>query len=157
MASATLFLCPVEDIICVHAVPYSHHPSKVCPFAFSSVVCMTDGLCQRQRTSVSQHVQRPCFCPCASLIFYPTTPPSGILGHNGFADVLRMLSGCEKTKVRHSLVSFSCVHADSFSLHPTKVSAVFMPIMVLIYQFASLRTDKNRCMKGTHIPVRIMF
>ena len=105
------------------------------------------------------------FAACSKTLFLPMRfahilphhTPSGILGHNGFADVLRMLSGCEKTKVRHSLVSFSCVHADSFSLHPTKVSAVFMPIMVLIYQFASLRTDKNRCMKGTHIPVRIMF
>ena len=37
-----------------------------------------------------------------------------VLGHNGCADVLRMLAGCGLQKERQSLVSHFCVHAVLF-------------------------------------------
>ncbi|MBM6720938.1 hypothetical protein H6B13_15075 [Bacteroides gallinaceum] len=66
---------------------------------FSGDYCMvTSG--QKQRTSVPRHGQRLRFRPCTPLIAYPMPHPAGILGHNGCADVLRMLAGCGLHKVR---------------------------------------------------------
>ena len=89
---------------------------------FSGDYCMvTSG--QKQRTSVPRHGQRLRFRPCTPLIAYPMPHPAGILGHNGCADVLRMLAGCGLHKVRRSLVSVIAFTQFSFSHHPINQSA----------------------------------
>lgn len=82
------------------------------PLFYGDYCMVTSG--QRQRTSVPQHGQRLRFRPCTLLIAHPMPHPAGILGHNGCADVLRMLVGCGLQKERQSLVSHFCVHAVLF-------------------------------------------
>lgn len=123
---------------------------------FSGDYCMvTSG--QRQRTSVPRHGQRLRFRPRTPLIAYPIPHPAGILGHNGCADVLRMLAGCGLHKVRRSLVFVLAFTQFSFSHHPIKVPAVFL-LPFGTCQSAHRLTDRQEPgKKGTHIPIRIML
>lgn len=112
---------------------------------------------QRQRTSVPLHGQRLRFRPYTPLIAYPIPHPAGILGHNGYADVLRMLAGCGLHKVRRSLVSVLAFTQFSFSHRPFKVPAVFLPPSGTCQSAHRLTDRQEPGKKGTHIPIRIMF
>ena len=126
---------------------------------FSGDYCMvTSG--QRQRTSVALHGQRLRFRPCTPLIAYPMPHPAGILGHNGCADVLRMLAGCGLHKVRQSLVSVLAYTQFSFSHRPIKVPAVFLPIFWLIplcsqaHRQARAGQERHTYPNPNHAPIR---
>ena len=123
---------------------------------FSGDYCMvTSG--QRQRTSVALHGQRLRFRPCTPLISYPIPHPAGILGHNGCADVLRMLAGCGLHKERQSLVFVLAFTQFSFSHRPIKVPAVFLPslrhLSVCSQAYRQARAGQER---HTY-PIRIML
>ena len=138
----------------------SHTPTTLLRYVrlplFSGDYCMvTSG--QRQRTSVPRHCQRLRFRPCTPLIAYPMPHPAGILGHNGCADVLRMLAGCGLHKVRRSLVIIFAFTQFSFSHRPIKVPAVFLPPYVTCQSAHRLTDRQEPGKKGTHIPIRIMF
>lgn len=85
---------------------YSHTPLSYVRLPLPSDVYIYRSSGQRPRTSVPRHGQRLHFRPCTPLISYPIPHPAGILGHNGCADVLRMLAGCGLHKERQSLVIF---------------------------------------------------
>ena len=126
---------------------------------FSGDYCMvTSG--QKQRTSVPRHGQRLRFRPCTPLIAYPMPHPAGILGHNGCADVLRMLAGCGLHKVRRSLVSVIAFTQFSFSHHPIKVPAVFLPpirhlsVCSQVYRQARAGQERHTYPNPHHAPIR---
>ena len=140
------------------------------PLFYGDYCMVTSG--QRQRTSVPQHGQRLRFRPCTLLIAHPMPHPAGILGHNGCADVLRMLAGCGLQKERQSLSVIFAFTQFSFSHHPIKVPAVFLPIFWLmplcsqayrqarawarkahISQFAScFDTELRLCLNNLYLP-----
>lgn len=123
---------------------------------FSGDYCMvTSG--QRQRTSVALHGQRLRFRPCTPLIAYPMPHPAGILGHNGCADVLRMLAGCGLHKVRQSLVSVLAYTQFSFSHRPIKVRLYSCPFSDSYHSAHRLTDRQEPGKKGTHTPIRIML
>ena len=126
---------------------------------FSGDYCMvTSG--QRQRTSVALHGQRLRFRPCTSLISYPIPHPSGILGHNGCADVLRMLAGRGLHKERQSLVSHFCVHAVLFLPPPHQgTGCILAPIRHLsvcsqAYRQARAGQERHTYPNPNHAPIR---
>ena len=124
---------------------------------FSGDYCMvTSG--QRQRTSVALHGQRLRFRPCTPLISYPIPHPAGILGHNGCAEVLRMLAGCGLHKVRQSLISHFCVHAVLFLPPPNQgTGCILAHFLTHTSLLTGSQTGKSLGKKGTHIPIRIML
>lgn len=116
---------------------------------FSGDYCMvTSG--QRQRTSVALHGQRLRFRPCTPLISYPIPHPSGILGHNGCADVLRMLAGCGLHKERQSLVFVLAFTQFSFSHRPIKVRLYSCPPYGTCQSAHRLTDRQEPGKKGTH-------
>ena len=112
------------------------------PLFYGDYCMVTSG--QKQRTSVPRHGQRLRFRPCTPLIAYPMPHPAGILGHNGCADVLRMMAGCGLHKERQSLVFVLAFTQFSVSHHPIKVPAVFLPSILL----TGLQTGKSRARKA---------
>ena len=115
---------------------------------FSGDYCMvTSG--QRQRTSVPLHGQRLRFRPCTPLIAYPIPHPAGILGHNGFAEVLRMPAGCGLHKVRQSLISHFCVHAVLFLPPPNQgTGCILAHFLTHTSLLTGSQTGKSRARKA---------
>ena len=126
---------------------------------FSGDYCMvTSG--QRQRTSVPLHGQRLRFRPCTPLIAYPIPHPAGILGHNGFAEVLRMPAGCGLHKVRQSLISHFCVHAVLFLPPPHQGTGCILATLRHLsvcsqaYRQARAGQERHTYPNPHHAPIR---
>ena len=90
----------------------------------------------------------------------PIPHPAGILGHNGCADVLRMLAGCGLHKERQSLVFVLAYTQFSFSHHPIKVPAVFLPslrhlsVCSQAYRQARAGQERHTYPNPHHAPIR---
>lgn len=90
---------------------YSHHPIKVCPLAFV-FRRLLHGLLPTEAANIrSAAWSKTSFPTMHSTHCMPMPHPADILGHNGYADVLRIPAGCGLHNVRRSLGVCFCVHA----------------------------------------------